>query len=71
MAKYLGIEILRGAMPECELCTMAKAHQQNVPKEVTVDRKATEFNGRVMHDISIVKVPNLEEYEGIRINKPY
>ncbi len=70
VAKQLGVELSRGSMPTCELCAMAKAHQHNVPKEVNSDKKVTEFNGRVMQDISVIKVPEKEEFEGVRINKP-
>jgi hypothetical protein len=70
VAKQLGVELSRESKPTCESCAMAKAHQRNVPKEVHSDKKATEFNGQVMHDISVIKVLKKEDFEGVRINKP-
>jgi hypothetical protein len=44
-AKYLGMNLLRGTLPVCELCGIAKAKQKIMPKETSGPNKATEFNG--------------------------
>ncbi len=43
-AKYLGIILLRGSLPVCESCTIAKAKQRNIPKETSEEKKTTEFS---------------------------
>jgi hypothetical protein len=40
-AKYLGMNLLHGTLPVCELCAIAKAKQKNVPKETSGANKAT------------------------------
>ncbi len=45
LAKYLGMILLRGLLPVCESCAIAKAKQRNIPKEVPEENMATEFNG--------------------------
>jgi hypothetical protein len=42
-AKYLGMNLLRGTLPVCKSCAIAKAKQKNVPKETSGGNKATEF----------------------------
>jgi hypothetical protein len=44
-AKYLGMILLRGLLPVCKSCAIAKAKQRNIPKEMSGENKATEFNG--------------------------
>jgi hypothetical protein len=56
-AKYLGRFLLHGSLPVCESCTIAKAKQINIPKEMSGENKGTEFNGRVFHDLAKIKVP--------------
>jgi hypothetical protein len=51
-AKYLGMNLSHGTLPVCESCAIAKAKQKNVPKETSGVNKATDFNGRVFHDLS-------------------
>ncbi len=51
-AKYLGMNLLRGTLPVCKSCAIAKAKQKNVPKETSGVNQATEFNGGVFHDLS-------------------
>ncbi len=48
---------------------MAKAQQRNVPTVVDNERKAKEFNGRVVHDLAKIKVPEEDGYAGATINK--
>ncbi len=66
-AKYLGMNLSCGTLPGCEPCAIAKAKQKNVPKETSRENKATEFNGRVFHDLSKIEVP--EELGQIEIAK--
>ncbi len=66
-AAHLGMTLLRGALPVCKSCAMAKAHQHNIPKDISNDSKALKFNGRVFHDLSKIKVP--DEFEGITTAK--
>jgi hypothetical protein len=66
-AKYLGMNLVHGTLPVCKLCAIAKAKQKNVPKETSGASKATEFNGRVFHDLSKIEVP--EELGQIEIAK--
>ncbi len=68
-AAHLGITLSCGSLQECKSCVRAKAHQHNVSKEVS-DNRTMEFNERVMHNLSMIKVPNTKEFEGIKINKP-
>ena len=44
-AEYLGMTLLRGLLPVCESCPIAKAKQRNISKETSGENKATEFNG--------------------------
>jgi hypothetical protein len=44
-AKHLGMILLRGSLPVCKSCAIAKAEQRNIPKEKSGENKATEFNG--------------------------
>ena len=53
----MGIELKKGSLPDCKACAIAKAKQKNVTK-VTMDNKATIFNGRVSHDIVALKLTN-------------
>ena len=58
-----------GTLPVCELCAIAKAKQKNVPKEASGTNKATEFNSRVFHDLSKIKVPEeLGQIENAKSN---
>jgi hypothetical protein len=66
-AKYLGMNLSHGTLPVCKLCAIAKVKQKNVPKETSGMNKATEFNDRVFHDLSKIKVP--EELGQIEIAK--
>ncbi len=66
-AKYLGMNLLRGTLPVCKSCAIAKVKQKNVPKETSGVNKATEFDGQVFHDLSKIKVP--EELGEIEIAK--
>jgi hypothetical protein len=45
MAKYLGMIFLHGSLPVYGSCTTAKAKQRNIPKRMSGENKATEFNG--------------------------
>jgi hypothetical protein len=45
MAKNLGMILLRGLLPVCKLCAIAKEKQRNIPREKSGENKATEFNG--------------------------
>ena len=53
-AKLLGFEIASGNVTPCEACTIAKAKQQNVPKE-SQHIPAKESNGRVYLDIASLR----------------
>jgi hypothetical protein len=53
-AVALNIQITRGSLKTCEPCAIAKAKQMNVNSE-SEGAKAETFNGRVFHDIAIVK----------------
>ncbi len=48
------MQITRGLLKTCEPCTVAKAKQMNVNNE-SEGVKADKFNGRVYHDIAMVK----------------
>jgi hypothetical protein len=50
-AKLLGFDIASGNVTPCEACTVAKAKQQNVPKE-SQHIPAKESNGRLYLDIA-------------------
>jgi hypothetical protein len=67
-ALQLGMNLLRGTLPVCESCVIAKARQRNVPKETSEENKAQEYNGQCLHNIAMIKVP--EKMEGIMISKP-
>ena len=54
MAAALNMLITRGGLKTCEACAIAKAKQMNVVQE-SEGEKAQVFNGRVFHDIAIVK----------------
>jgi hypothetical protein len=56
--KYLGMDLLRGLLPVCESCAIAKTKQRNVPKETSGGSKAKEFYGRVFHDLSNIRAPD-------------
>ncbi len=65
IAKYLGMNLLRGTLPVCKLCAIAKAKQKNLPKETSGANKATEFNGQVFYDLSKIKVKEYAQAEGV------
>ncbi len=48
------MQITRGLLKTCEPCAVAKAKQMNVNNE-SEGTKAEKFNGRIYHDIAIVK----------------
>ncbi len=60
--------LLRGLVPVCESCMIAKAKRRKVPKEASKECKAMEFNRHCFRNIAIIKV--LEKLEGISISKP-
>ncbi len=66
-AFHLGMTLSRGALPVCESCAMAKAHQGKILKDISDDSKALKFNGQVCHNLSTIKVP--DEFKGITIAK--
>jgi hypothetical protein len=66
-ATHLGMILLRGALPVCESCAIAKANQRNTPKGISDKSKANKFNGRIYHNLAKIKVP--EEFEGVTITK--
>ena len=68
-ATHLGMALSCGSLAVCKSCAMAKAQQRNVPKVVDNERKAKEFNGRVMHDLAKIKVQEEDGYAGATINK--
>jgi hypothetical protein len=53
-AAALSMQITRGLLKTCEPCAVAKAKQMNVNNE-SEGTKAEKFNGRIYHDIAIVK----------------
>jgi hypothetical protein len=59
--------LLQGSLPACKSCTIAKAKQRNIPKDMSGENKATEFNGRVFQNLAKIKV--LEELGEIDIAK--
>ena len=65
-AKYLGWELLPGAMEPCPDCAAGKARQKNVPKDST-DKRSTVNMERVYHDIATIKKPKGME---VTISKP-
>jgi hypothetical protein len=67
-AHQLGMNLLKGTLPVCESCAIAKARQRNVPEETSEENKAQEFNGQCLHNIATIIVP--ENMEGIMISKP-
>jgi hypothetical protein len=54
MAAALNMQITRGSLKTCEPCAVAKVRQMNVNSK-SKGSKAEKFNGRVYHDIAIVK----------------
>jgi hypothetical protein len=66
-AKYLGMILLRGSLPVIESYAIAKVKQRNIPKEMSGENKATEFNNQVFHNLANIKVP--EELGEIDIAK--
>ena len=64
IAKDIGYEISRGTLGPCEACTVAKAKQKNIPKNVKHD-KANVNNGRVYLDIATIKAP-----PNVKVSKP-
>jgi hypothetical protein len=68
MALQLGMNLLRGMLPVCESCAIAKARQRNVSKETSEENKVQEYNGQCFHNIATIKVP--KKMEGITISKP-
>ncbi len=67
MAMYLGMIFLRGLLPVCKSCAIAKAKQRNIPMETSGENKASEFNSQVFHNLAKIKVP--EELREIDISK--
>ncbi len=65
-ATQLGMALSRTGFATCESCAIGKAQQHNVPKDSSGE-KETNFNGRVSHDLSKIKVP---EGLDVTINKP-
>jgi hypothetical protein len=63
------MNLSRGLLPVCEACTIAKAKQRKVPKKTLGENKATEFNGRIFHNLSKIKVP--EELKKFEIAKSH
>jgi hypothetical protein len=57
MAASLIMQMTRGALKTCEPCAVAKARQRNVNSE-SKGSKAETFNGRVYHNIAIMKESN-------------
>jgi hypothetical protein len=57
MALALNMQITRGSLKMCEPCAVAKARQMTVNSK-SKGSKAKKFNGRVYHDIAIVKESN-------------
>ena len=53
-AAALNMQITRGLLKTCEPCAIVKAKQMNVNNE-SEGIKADKFNGRVYHDIAMVK----------------
>ncbi len=56
-AKYLGMILFRGWLLVCKSYTIAKAKQRDIPKEMSGEIRATEFNGQVFHNLAKIKVP--------------
>jgi hypothetical protein len=56
-AVALNMQLTMGSLKTCEPCTVAKARQMNV-NSGSKESKAEKFNGRVYHDIAIVKESN-------------
>ena len=54
MAAALNMLITRGGLKTCEPCAIAKAKQMNVANESEGEKEQV-FNGRLLHDIAIVK----------------
>jgi hypothetical protein len=63
MAVALNMQFTRGSLKRCEPCAVAKARQMNVNSK-SKGSKAEKFNGRVYHDIAIVKESNNDKKLG-------
>ncbi len=65
-AAHLGMTLSKGALPVCKSCAIGNANQ-NIPKGICDESKATKFNRRVYHNLAKIKVP--EEFKGVTITK--
>ncbi len=65
MAAALNMQITRGSLKTCEHCAVAKARQMNVSSK-SKGSKAEKFNGRMYHDIAIVKESNNDKKLGCK-----
>jgi hypothetical protein len=54
------MELSRTTLQTCEACAIEKAKQCNISKEA-LGEKVTIFNGRVGHDLSKIKAPEVVE----------
>jgi hypothetical protein len=67
MAKELGISITRGTLGPCNVCTIAKAKQKNVPKVSTHKAAIKTDERRIFLDISSVQANK----QGKKPTKPH
>ena len=65
IANYLDWELTKAATNPCEPCTIAKYKQKNACKE-SKGQKATDPNGWVYLDISMIKVPAFRNFPAVK-----